>query len=339
MKLALLLALINPAIGGVLLIGARGTGKTTAVRSLLDLLPDVQRSNCFYGCTTEDIEAGGIETVCPDCAKKYQQGIPLESQDRVRLVELPLNAQLEDVIGRLDDRPSTHQRLRLKRGILAQSDQNLLYVDEVNLLSNEIIDAILDAAANGSYTVKRGAISATYRARLTLIGAMNPEEGDLRPQIMDRFGLRVVIHGLTNTAERIEAYQRVQLYRRNPHLLVSQFAQETEQVRQEIKAARQLLPQVTIPQSCTHTAIEIIRKLKIDSLRAEISLLEASRAHAAADGRCEVNLDDIQTVAPLALRLRQSPFMIRYLKSVSTAEKSLESAIRETIHNKEKVNG
>jgi magnesium chelatase subunit I len=140
MKLALLLSLINPNIGGVLLIGPRGTAKTTAVRSLLDLLPQVERSTCNYGCTPEDMEIGGMDAVCPDCAKKYAEGRPLTAPDLVRLVELPLNARLEDVIGGIDERAAIHERLRIRRGILAQADQNLLYIDEINLLNDDIVD-------------------------------------------------------------------------------------------------------------------------------------------------------------------------------------------------------
>ncbi len=196
MKLALLLSLINPNIGGALLIGPRGTGKTTAVRSLTDLLPAVERSLCPYGCLPEDLETGGMDAVCPDCAKRYAEGDSLTYPDRVRLIELPLNAKLENVVGGLDARASLHQRMRIERGILARADQNLLYIDEVNLLDAEIVDAILDAATQGIYTVHRGPLAATYRARFILIGSMNPEEGRLRPQILDRFGMRVAVQGL-----------------------------------------------------------------------------------------------------------------------------------------------
>ena len=193
MKLALLLAMINPALGGVLLIGPRGTGKTTAVRSLVDLLPEVPRSLCYYGCLPDDVEIGGLDAICPECAKKYAAEEPLAVLDQAHLVELPLNARLEDVIGGADERAVIHERYALRRGILAQADRNLLYVDEVNLLNDEVIDAILDAAAQGHYVVRRGPVSATFRSRFTLIGSMNPEEGRLRPQIMDRFGLRVIV--------------------------------------------------------------------------------------------------------------------------------------------------
>ncbi|HEX9387217.1 MAG TPA: hypothetical protein VF918_12920, partial [Anaerolineales bacterium] len=144
MKLALLLGLINPNIGGILLIGPRGTAKTTAVRSLLDLLPQVERSTCPYGCLPEDIESGGINAVCPDCAKKYGEGQPLTAPDRVRLIELPLNAKIEDVVGGIDERAAIHERMRIRRGILAQADRNLLYIDEINLLDDDIVDSILD---------------------------------------------------------------------------------------------------------------------------------------------------------------------------------------------------
>ena len=244
MKLALLLGLINPSVGGILLVGPRGTAKTTAVRSLLDILPKVERSLCYYGCLPEDIEAGGIDAVCPDCAKKYAEGQPLVAPDRVRLVELPLNSRLEDVVGGIDphtagtgERAAIHERLRVRRGILAQADRNLLYIDEINLLSDDIVDAILDAAAQGSYTVRRGPVSATYRARFVLIGSMNPEEGRLRPQIMDRFGLRVIVRGLDDPAERLEAYRRVQAYLSNPRGMASIYGNEMVAAAEEIQSA------------------------------------------------------------------------------------------------------
>lgn len=323
MKLALLLSLINPAVGGVLLIGPRGTGKTTAVRSLVDLLPQVPRSLCYYGCMAEDVEIGGMDAVCPDCARKYAMGEPLAGMDCVRLVELPLNARLEDVIGGLDERAAVHNRLRLRRGILAQADRNLLYVDEINLLSDEIVDAILDAAAQGSYTVRRGPISATYRARFVLIGSMNPEEGRLRPQIMDRFGLRVVVHGLTDPEDRLEAYNRVQAFLTRPRQVIREYAAETSIAQAEIQTARDLLPQVFLPSDVARLGLKMIGHLHIDSLRAEITLFEATRAYAAADGRIKVTVNDLREVAPMALRVRRSNFMTDYLKSQEIEESEL----------------
>ncbi|GAB4503296.1 MAG: ATP-binding protein [Anaerolineales bacterium] len=330
MKLALVLGLINPNIGGILLIGPRGTAKTTAVRSLLDLLPQVERSACYYGCLPEDVETGGITAICPDCAKKYAEGKPLTITDRVRLVELPLNAQLDDVVGGIDERAAIlHERMRVRRGILAQADRNLLYIDEVNLLEDAIVDAILDAAAQGTYTVRRGPVSATYRARFLLIGSMNPEEGRLRPQILDRFGLRVIVKGLETQDERLEAYRRVQTYLTNPRLMIAQFSAEMQAASAEVTAARQRLRQVTLSDEVARPAIALVQKMGIDSLRAEITWFETARAYAAADGRTEVTLEDLKTVAPMCLRLRRSPFMTEYIHNQRGEETELADLLDE----------
>ncbi len=329
MKLALLLGLINPNIGGILLIGPRGTAKTTAVRSLLNLLPMVDRSTCPYGCLPEDIEVGGTEAVCPDCAKKYGEGQKLTAPDKVRLIELPLNARLEDVVGSVDERAAVHERMRIRRGILAQADRNLLYIDEINLLGDDIIDSILDAAAQGSYTVRRGPVVATYRSRFLLVGSMNPEEGRLRPQILDRFGLRVIVRGLEDASQRLEAYRRVQAYLANPRGMIGQFSAEMEAAASEILVARELVKKVVVPDQIATPAIRLVQKMGIDSLRAEITWFESARAYAAADGRDEVTLDDLKTVAPMALRLRRSQFMNDYFKGQLGEEKEMNTLLND----------
>lgn len=331
MKYALLLALINPAIGGVLLIGPRGTGKTTAIRGLVDLVPEVPRSLCYYGCLPEDIETGGIDAVCPDCAKKYAMGEPLAVMDKIRLVELPLNARIEDVVGTVNENASEHDRLRLHRGILAHADRNLLLVDEVNLLAGDVVDAILDAAAYGSYTVRRGSSTATYRARFVLIGTMNPEEGRLRPQIMDRFGLRIVARGLEDVQDRLEAYKRVESYLSNPRRIMLDYKDETRLAQAEIQIARELLPEVIVPEDVSRNGLELIRQLKIDSLRAEITLFEAARAFAALDNRKAVSLKDIHTIAAMALRMRRSEFIEKYLSNQSQEEQEITSTFDQTL--------
>jgi len=275
----------------------------------------------------EDIEVGGIDAVCPECARKYGEGEPLTRMDRVRLVELPLNAKIEDVVGGLDERAATHQRMRIRRGLLAQADRNLLYVDEVNLLSDQVVDVILDAAAQGRFTVRRGGISATYRARFTLIGSMNPEEGNLRPQILDRFGLRIMVRGLDNPEERLEAYKRVQAYLTNPRRTVAGYADETVLLQEEIQAAREILPEVELPDDVAHQGMQIVEKLKIHSLRAEITLFEAARAYAAADSRRQVSASDLSTIAPLALRVRRSEFINQYFNTQQSEEEEIHSTI------------
>lgn len=327
MKLALMLAVINPLVSGVALIGPRGTGKTTAVRSLLDLLPNVEHSLCHFGCLPEDIEAGGVDAVCPDCAQKYAAGQPLTHKERIRLVELPLNAQLDDVVGGVDERAAGPDRMRLRRGILSHADKNILFVDEINLLNDEIINAILDAAAAGTYTVRRGPISATYRSRFILVGSLNPEEGSLRPQIMDRFGLRVIVRGLTDRKERMEAYNRVRAYRHNPRGTINEYAPDTLRARDEITAARESLKDVELPDAVAQTGLDLIDTLGIDSLRAEITLFEAARAYAAADGRLTVTQADMQVVAPMALRLRRSTFITQYIQAQASEEQEIQNAL------------
>lgn len=330
MKLALMLALINPSLSGVLLVGPRGTGKTTAVRSLVHLLPTVDRSACAYGCLPEDIEVGGMDAVCPDCAKKYGQGQPLTYPDPVQLVELPLHSRLDDVVGGVDDR-ADGQRQQLRRGILAHADQNLLYVDEVNLLSNEIVDAILDASAQGLYTIRRGPVAATYHSRFVLIGSLNPEEGRLRPQILDRFGLRLMVQGLTQPADRLEAYRRVRAYMTNPQSVIGTYAEQTLAARHEIQAARNLLPQVTLSPEAESLGLCLVQRLRIDSLRAEITLFEAARAYAVADGRTTTLPSDVRAVASMALRLRRSQFMVDYFTAQAVEDQEITQLLDEVI--------
>jgi magnesium chelatase subunit I len=313
MKLALLLALINARVGGVLLIGPRGTAKTTAVRALTDLLPTMRRSLCIHGCTEAMVEEEGMEAVCEACAQKFGHGQPLTVEDRVRMLELPLNARLEDVVGGINERIALEQqRVRLERGILGHADGQILYIDEVNLLDDAITDAILDAASQGHYTVRRGPLKLRYRARFMLIGSMNPEEGRLRPQIMDRFGLRVVVKGLDDRDQRFQAYQNALNYQRNPTHFAGLYAAETLYLAAELEAARTRLEQVTINDAARSLGLSLIQALAIDSNRADITLFEAARAHAAAAERDEVTPVDIQAVAPLALRQRRSELLHHY---------------------------
>lgn len=248
-----------------------------------------------------------MDGLCEACAQRVGYGEPLTAETRVRIVELPLNARLDDVVGGIDERLALEQnRLRLRRGILAQADANVLYVDEVNLLEDDVTDAILDAAAQGYYTVRRGALNLQYWSRFVLVGSMNPEEGNLRPQIMDRFGLRVVVRGLRDSEERYRAYEQALAYRLDPEHLAGLYAQETLFMADEINKARERVHQVTIGNQAKQIGLALIQQLEVDSMRAEITLFEAARAHAAADDRDEVVPADIGAVALIALRLRHS---------------------------------
>lgn len=308
MKLALTLAIINPAIGGVLLLGPRGTAKTTAVRSLTDLLPAVTRSLCEKGCTEEQLEEGGMDAICNACAEKMGYGEPLTTQERVRIVNLPLSARLEDVVGGIDERLALEkQRVRLERGVLAQADGHILYIDEVNMLDDAIVNAILDAAAQGFYTVRRGPQKLSYRSQFVLVGTMNPEEGRLRPQLLDRFGLRAVARGLMDPKLRYRAYEHVRWYRRDPEGMAAAYAEQTLALAEEIESARGRLDSVTVNEQAKELGLRLITSMGIESSRAEITLFEAGRAHAAADGREVVTGDDVSAVAAVALRFRRSP--------------------------------
>ncbi len=329
MKLALLLSVINPRIGGVLLIGPRGTGKTTAVRALAPLLPFVNRSLCVEGCTEAMLEEGGMDAICEHCRQKVGYGEPLTAVDKVRIIELPLNARLEDVVGGINERIATEQnRIRLERGILGHADGRILYIDEVNLLSDPIADAILDAAAQGHYTVRRGPLKQRYRARFTLIGSLNPEEGRLRPQLMDRFGLRAVVRGLDDMDLRYRTYEMAMAYWQDPTALSALYAEEMEVLAVEIENARELLPRVVVGDDGRSLALSLIKKMGIASARAEITLFEAARAHAAADMRTEATAADVQAVALLALRQRTSSSITQFLADQDAEDEGITAVIQ-----------
>jgi magnesium chelatase subunit I len=304
LKTALVLALVNPQIGGVLLIGPYGVGKTSAVRSLLDIMPEVDREE-------EDAE-----------------GKPVTRRQPMRLIELPLNARLEDVVGGINERVALEQqRVLIDEGVLARAHRNLLYIDEVNLLDAQVIDAILDAAAQGRTFVRRGAVTRLYLSQFVLIGSMNPEEGTLRPQILDRFGLRVWVAPLTAGADRLEIYRRTREFREDPAGFRARYAAETAKLRDEVAAAREILPYVAIPPATEQYALECIQRLQVPSHRAEIALFEAARARAASDYRAEVTHEDVRRVATLALRQRRSAPLEQYAAQIAAEDALIARAL------------
>lgn len=306
LKTALILALVNPHLGGVLLSGPYGVGKTTAVRGLLDILPLVEHE------TTD--EAGQPHLV----------------RTPMRLVELPLNARMEDVVGGINERVALEQqKILLEEGVLAKAHRNLLYVDEINLLEPRVVDAILDAAAQGRTLVRRGPMTRLFPSQFVLIGSMNPEEGLLRPQILDRFGLRVWVAPLAEGQQRLEVYRRTQAFRLDPLALRTLYAEQTTALREEVAVAREILPHVVIPPAIEVTAMALIQALRIPSHRAEIALLEGARARAAADFRSEVIVEDIQRIAPLALRQRRSSELEAYAAEVVQENAEIDAALKQ----------
>jgi magnesium chelatase subunit I len=259
---------------------------------------------------------------------------PQARYEPVKLIELPLNARLEDVVGGINERIAVQQgRVRLERGILARADQNLLYIDEVNLLDDVIVDAILDAAAQGSYTVRRGAMAGTFRSQFVLIGSMNPEEGRLRPQIMDRFGLRVPVQGLTDSVGRLEVYRRVRRYQINKRRFLAEWAEVTQQAREEIMLAREVLKDTELSAAAVEVGLLLVQQLGIDSHRAEYAMFEAARAHAAADGRDVARINDVRAVAPMALRQRRSQFMTDFFQRQQEEDRAIQDRIDTLVDN------
>lgn len=323
LKLALLLTLVNPAIGGVLLQGPYGVGKTTAVRALIDLMPPVRQSLCPHGCS-EDDPAGQ----CPECRERASRGEPLTREEPVRLIELPLTARLEDVIGGVDERVALEQRrVLLEPGVLSTAHRNILYVDEINLLDPAIVDAILDAAAQGRTFVRRGAMVRLYPSRFVLIGSMNPEEGRLRPQILDRFGLRVWVPPL-DPGGRLEAARNARAFRADPAGLRRAYADRTATLARLVAQAREALPEIVPTSTAEQAAVGLVDALRIPSHRAEDALLEAARAHAALGLRPAATMQDIRAVAALALRQRRSAALEQEATRVAAEDTAIAEALR-----------
>lgn len=306
LKVALVLGLINPYIGGVLLSGPYGVGKTTAVRGLLDILPTVEY---------EDLD---------------REGNPHTYSAPMRLVELPLNARIEDVVGGINERVALEQqRVLLQGGILEKAHKSILYVDEINLLDPQLVNILLDAAAQGRTLVRRGVATRLFASQFVLIGSMNPEEGKLRPQIFDRFGLRVWVTPLEEQEQRLELYRRTRLFRADPAAFRDQYAEQTAALAEEVVAAREILPHVVLPPEIEEAALELVHTLRIPSHRAEIALLEGARARAAADFRGKVIAEDLYALAPLTLRQRRSQAFDSFAAVVNEESEAITAALAE----------
>jgi magnesium chelatase subunit D len=306
LKRALILNAINSRIGGVLIRGEKGTAKSTAVRGLARLLPFIDVvEGCPYSCRP-DRPAG----LCATC--QGREGQPLPSYARAtRLVELPVSASEDRVVGSLDlEHAITEGLRRFEPGLLAQVNRGLLYVDEVNLLDDHLVDLLLDAAAMGVNTVEREGVSISHPARFILVGTMNPEEGELRPQLLDRFGLAVEVAGLADVPSRVAVIERRMAYEADPQAFIDQCHEAEDALAARIVAASELLPAVTMDGSDMAAVASLCIELGVDGHRADLTILETARTHAAWSGRTRLGVEDIRIAAELALphRMRRQPF-------------------------------
>jgi magnesium chelatase subunit I len=306
MKRALLIAAIDPAVGGVLVFGDRGTGKSTAVRGMADLLPRMRVVvGCRYHC-----DPGANGALCHECQERGQAGKLRSALADVPVVDLPLGATEDRVVGALDlERALTQGQKAFEPGLLARAHRGFLYIDEVNLLEDHLVDLLLDVAASGENVVEREGLSVRHPARFVLIGSGNPEEGELRPQLLDRFGLSVDVRTPEEIATRVEVVRRRDAFERTAAAFVASWQEEQDRLRQRLVKARAKLGKVVVPERALEQAAELCIGLGTDGLRGELTLVRAARALAALDGKSQVTEAQLRAVAPSALRhrLRRDP--------------------------------
>lgn len=305
MKQALLVAAVDPLIGGVLVLGDRGTGKSTAVRALAQLLPDIKVvAGCRYGCDPL-AGASSCDAVCTARAGKLTT-----ATKPVPVVDLPLGATEDRVVGALDlEKALTRGEKAFEPGLLAKAHRGFLYIDEVNLLEDHLVDLLLDVAASGENVVEREGLSIRHPARFVLIGSGNPEEGDLRPQLLDRFGLSLEVRTPGDLATRVEVVRRRDAFERDPAAFVEHWRKKDEAVRRKIVAGRKRLETVEVPDGTLEIAARLCMALGTDGLRGELTLMRAARALAALEGDKTVTLAHLRQIAPSSLRhrLRRNP--------------------------------
>jgi len=306
-KLALLAVAVNPAIGGVLLVGDKGTGKSTMVRALADLLPEIEVSEgCPFNCNPRN-----PAEMCDECYRKYLSGSLKITLRKMRVVDLPLSITVDRLVGTLDIKRALTEGVRaLQPGLLAEANRNILYIDEVNLLDDYVADVLLDAAAMGWNIVEREGVSVRHPARFILIGSMNPEEGELRPQILDRFGLYVKVEASMDPEERAEIVGRVEKFLRDPIAFYKKWEPEQQKLREAIKRAREIINDVIIDDDLVKLIAKTMVELGIRTHRAEIVIVRTAKALAALEGRTRVTMEDVKKAMELALphRLKSKPF-------------------------------
>jgi magnesium chelatase subunit I len=303
MKLAMLIAAVDPGIGGVLVFGDRGTGKSTTVRALAALLPPMKvREGCRYHCDPATPDAW-----CDECRAATAKVKAVMAP--VPVVDMPLGATEDRVVGALDlERALTGQKV-FEPGLLARANRGFLYIDEVNLLEDHLVDLLLDVAASGENVVEREGLSVRHPARFVLIGSGNPEEGELRPQLLDRFGLSVEVRTPRELPVRIDVIRRRDTFDRDPAGFLETWSKGQDKVRRRIVSARAHLPVVEVPDGMLEQAARLCMALGTDGLRGELTLIRAARAVAALDGHPAVTEADLKRVAAMVLghRLRRNP--------------------------------
>lgn len=307
MKLALLIAAVDHSVGGVLVFGDRGTGKSTAIRALASLLPKIRIVHgCPFNCDPET-ELPGLCEMCRNPA----QGKKLKSRaSQLPVVDLPLGATEDRVIGALDlERALSHGEKAFEPGLLARAHRGFLYIDEVNLLEDHLVDSLLDVAASGENLVEREGLSIRHPARFVLVGSGNPEEGELRPQLLDRFGLSVEVTTPKDLEARVEIVRQRDAFERDPEAFLGKWKRKDGQVRRRVERARKALPDVETPPEIVAAAARLCMRLGTDGLRGELTLIRASRALASLEGRSAVSEAELRSVATLSLshRLRRDP--------------------------------
>lgn len=303
MKTALILNAVDPSIGGVLIEGERGTAKSTAVRSLALLLPEHGvMEGCVYSC-----DPGEKEALCAACATGNRR----KAKARMKVVELPVSATEDKVVGTIDIAAAIKSgEKKFEPGILAEANRNILYVDEVNLLNDHIVDVLLDAAAMGVNTVEREGVSFSHPSKFILIGTMNPEEGDLRPQLLDRFGLCVRIGGIADPETRLEIITRRMEFDADPQKFIEKWSKESDAIAERIVEAKKLLPDVTIDRDTLTEIVELCVSLGVDGHRGDIAMVKTTKALAAFRGKKKVTADEVTEAAEMVLphRVKKTPF-------------------------------
>ena len=324
MKLALTAAAVDASIGGVLIFGDRGTGKSTAVRALAALLPPMRAvTDCNYGCAPDFPDA-----YCADCSERARRGTLKSRQVPVPVVDLPLGATEDRVVGALDLEKALSQGVKaFEPGLLARANRGFLYIDEVNLLEDHLVDLLIDVAASGENLVEREGLSVRHPAKFVLIGSGNPEEGELRPQLLDRFGLSVEVKTPTDLKERVEVVRRRDEFERDRGAFVEKWSRQDAAIRRRIVAGRERLADVELPDAVLESAARLCMQLGTDGLRAELTLIRAARAVASFNGEKTVTSARLRQVAPSALRhrLRRDPL------DESGSSARVERAVAETL--------